>query len=105
MWIRPEYVALLGERHAVPSYLAWSDRRLAEAILASGTTHVVLATLFKSDLDDKLGDPLPVMATAIHYSQPEFSLRNPVTGREEFTLLKVQRERLVAYLSAAPGGR
>jgi hypothetical protein len=99
LWVRPEYVALLGGREAVPFYNGWDAHALAEAIRSSRATHVVLATLYKSDLRWKMADPMPVMKTAGGYARRQFSVRSAVTGGEEFALLKVDAEALDAFLA------
>jgi hypothetical protein len=99
MWIRPEYVAFLDERQAVPFYFGWNEHAFAEAIRSSQASHVVLATLFKSDWRGGHGDPLPLMKTADAYADRVLALKNAVTGEEEFVLLRVDPRRLDAYLS------
>jgi len=99
MWLRPEYVAVLGDRHGVPFYFQWDARRLAQAIQDSGSTHVVLASVFKSDLLIVLGDPAPVTRTAAEYSDVVLTVKSPVTGRDELVLFKVDPARLSAYLA------
>lgn len=98
LWVRPEYVALLGGRQGVPSYSQWNEREQSESIRASGVTHVVLATLFKTDLHGQRADPLPVARSALAYSDAVLTLKNAVTGQDEFVLLKVDPARLTAYL-------
>ncbi len=103
MWVRPEYVALLGGRQSVPYYNRWDAHELAAAIRSSRTTHVVLATLFKSDLNRQGGDPLPVLGTVRAYARPDFSVNNAVVaGREEFVLMRVDADALAAFLARRP---
>jgi hypothetical protein len=92
MWVRPEYVALLSGRHAQPVLVSWSPDQLREAIQASGTTHVALASLFKTDIEGNRRDPQPLMSTARQYATPEYAVRNPVVDTEDFVLLRVKRD-------------
>jgi hypothetical protein len=99
LWMRPEYIALLGGRQGVAFYFQWNARELAEAVRSSGVTHIVLASLFKADLHAVRGDPVPVTRTALAYSDAVLSVKNAVTGRDELLLLKVDPARLSAYLA------
>jgi hypothetical protein len=104
MWVRPEYVALLGQRRGVPYFHGWDERRLAAEIRASGTTHVIVARLFKADLHGKEGDAYQALSAAKRYSEPVFALRNAVTGSGDFELLRVDAARLDAFLGPARPG-
>ena len=59
LWMRPEYVALLGQREGVPWYFRWDARELARQVQATGTTHLVLSRYVKTDLTPRAGDPSP----------------------------------------------
>jgi len=99
MWVRPDYVALLGGREGVPLDPRWNAHDLAAAIRATGATHVVLASVYKSTLQAVRADPVPVTRTALDYSDPVLAVANAVTGRDEFVLLKVDPARLSAHLA------
>ena len=96
MWMRPEYVALLGRRQAVPFYYTWSPRVLAQEVKRSKADYLVVSRLFKTDLDGVDGDPLVTMRGILAYSQPVFHF-----GDDGFVLMKVDPAALDAFLQAA----
>lgn len=100
MWLRPEYIALLGKREGVPMYFAWDKQTLAREIRDSKTDFLVVSALYKSDLDGQDGDPLVLLRGIDAYAWPVFGIRNVVTGREEFALWKVDPALLEAALKA-----
>jgi hypothetical protein len=102
MWMRPEYVALLGKRGGAPSYFEWDARRLAREIRDARIDYLVISGVFKSDLRQNAGDPAITLRDAAAYTSPHTVLANPFTGQDEFILLKVDRAMLDAWL-AAPG--
>src|SRR6185437_5567505 len=93
MWMRPEYVALLGHRRGVPFLYRWDRHTLAARIRASGATHVVVCWIYKTDLLGEEGDPLVDTAP---YGRPVLRLG----GGDVFTLMRVDRESLDRYLAA-----
>lgn len=101
MWMRPEYVAALGDREAVPYDYDWAPDRLAREILDSGTTHVIASRLFKTDLRGGNGDPFRTLGSIAAYARPVFAVRNPATGGEEFVLYRVDAAALAAKVGAA----
>ncbi len=103
MWMRPEYVALLGGREAVPYYYEWDARTLARKIREGGVDYLVIAGISKSDLAIRLGETYTALRNAQPYSRPVYALANPFTGQDEFILLLIDRGALDAYLAAAPG--
>jgi hypothetical protein len=96
MWMRPEYVALLGRRRAVPFYYSWSPRVLAQEVKRSKTDYLVASRLFKTDLDGVDGDPFVTMRGILAYSRPVFHF-----GDDTFVLMKVDPAALDAFLRAA----
>jgi hypothetical protein len=97
MWMRPEYVALLGRRAGVPFYYAWSPREVAGAVRSSGADYIVVSRIFKTDVAGVDGDPLVTLKGVADYSRPAFHF-----GNDLFVLMKVDREALDAFL-ARPG--
>ncbi len=94
MWMRPEYVALLGRRPAEPFYYAWSPREVAEAVRRSGSDYIVVSRIFKTDLAGVDGDPLVTLKGVLDYSRPALRF-----GNDFFVLMKVDREALEAFLA------
>ena len=102
MWMRPEYVALLGGREAVPYYYRWDARTLAAKIREGSVDYLVIAGISKSDLAIHAGEAVTALRNAAPYSQPVYALGNPFNGQDEFILLRIDRDALDAYLAAAP---
>lgn len=100
MWMRPEYVALLGRRDGAAWYYRWDEKRLAREVRDANVDFLVVARLFKTDLTGRAGDPFATLSPVSSYSRPVMSLSNPVTGGTEFVLLQVDRR----ALAAAAGG-
>ena len=99
-WMRPEYVALLAGREAIPYYYAWDARRFAEEMRARKVDFIVDARLHKTDLSGASGNPSALMSSARAYARPVLSLPNIVTGGEDFALLAIDPNRLAAALQA-----
>ncbi|MBC8021715.1 MAG: hypothetical protein H7Y14_01255 [Burkholderiales bacterium] len=102
MWMRPEYVALLGGREAVPSYYDWDARTLASRIREARVDYLVVAAMSKLDLAHRTGDPATALGHAAPYSRAVLRIHSPHTGQDEFILLAIERAALDAYLAAAP---
>jgi hypothetical protein len=99
MWMRPEYVAILGGRAGVAFEYGWDERRLAQEIQRTGTGYVVLSRLYKTDLAGHAGDPFATLAGVEKYADPVYAMRNAATGGDEFVLMKVDRGRLAGFLA------
>ncbi len=94
MWMRPEYIALLGKREGVPWYFRWDRPTLAREIGESGTTHLVVTRLFKADLALQGGDAFAALAIdPPPYLRAIQVIASP-TGSQEFVLLEVDRSAL-----------
>jgi 4-amino-4-deoxy-L-arabinose transferase-like glycosyltransferase len=102
MWVRPEYVALLGKRQGVAWYFAWDRPALAREIRASATDYLVVAGLHKSDLRLAVGDAFtPLVRDPPPYLRPALIIASPADGKMEFALLEVDRAALDRYLAEA----
>jgi hypothetical protein len=102
MWVRPEYVALLGERAGVPWYFRGDRRSVALAIRDAGVDYVIVSAIYKADLAGGDGDPIARLEGITAFARPVQVILNAVTGKEEFALLKVDRALLDRALEA-PG--
>ena len=91
MWMRPEYVGLLGRRPGVPFYFRWSARELAAEVKKAQVDYVVDTWLLKTDLEGAQGDPHVDIA---RYAKPASQVG------EFFVLLQVDRAALDAYLAS-----
>jgi hypothetical protein len=101
MWMRPEYVAVLGGREGVPFYYKWDERRLAREILRSDVDYIVLSWVYKTDLDNRVGDPFDLLAHVGRYSRPVAEFDNAATGVPAFLLVRVDPAGVRAFLGAA----
>ena len=89
MWMRPEYVALLGRRAATAFLYRWTPAELARAIDSSGTGYVVQGWLSKTDLEVRQGSPYLDLSA---YAHPAFRIG------DIFVLMQVDRAQLDARL-------
>lgn len=101
MWMRPEYVALLGGREGVAWFYDWDAVRLAREVRDSRVDYLVVARLFKTDLEGRSGDPFETLRDVSAYARPVLALPNAVVGGDEFVLMQVDRVALDAALARA----
>jgi len=101
MWMRPEYVALLGGREGVPWYFRWDERTLARELGKTKTDYLVQSTIFKTDLEGAKGDPFVSLTGIEAYASPTLSIRSAATGKTEFVLWKIDAARLEAFLEGS----
>jgi hypothetical protein len=99
MWMRPEYVALLGQRQAVAWYYAWDERAFAMHVRDDRVDYIAVAGMSKSDLAMSAGDPAAPLRYAAPYARPVLRIGNPFSLLEDFILLQVDRAALDAYLA------
>jgi 4-amino-4-deoxy-L-arabinose transferase-like glycosyltransferase len=93
MWMRPEYVGLLGKREGVPYFYRWSGRELAREVRKARADYIVLARLFKTDNEGATGDPFIAMAGIEAWSRPAFHF-----GHDGFMLMEVDKAALDRFL-------
>jgi len=101
MWVRPEYVALLGHRESVPYFFAWDERRLARELLRQRVDYLVVGALYKSDYENRVGDPYRLHPRVTQYTTPVVRIRNAVTGRPAFVLARVDPAGVERFLASA----
>jgi len=99
MWMRPEYVAILGGREGVPMYYAWDARTFATHVRDDRVDFIAVAGMWKNDLAMSPGDPTAPLRYAATYARPVLQLGNPFSLQEDFILLQVDRAALDAYLA------
>jgi 4-amino-4-deoxy-L-arabinose transferase-like glycosyltransferase len=102
MWMRPEYIALLGRREGVAWYYGWDAKRVAREVRDARVDYLIVAYLFKTDLRGNGGDPFATYKEVADYADPLVTLANPATGGTDFVLLRVDRAKLDAWLAAHP---
>jgi hypothetical protein len=102
MWMRPEYVALLGRREASAWLYEWPPAQLAREVRDRKVDYLVAATLFKTDIGGRSGNPFQTLSPVTEFAEPRLMLSNPATSSTEFVLLQVDPARLAAYLAKQP---
>jgi hypothetical protein len=101
MWMRPEYVALLGGREGVPWYFRWDRQDLARELRKTKADYLIQSRIFKADLEGAKGDPFASLEGIEAYASPTLSIRSVATGEAEFVLWKIDAARLDAYLKGS----
>jgi hypothetical protein len=104
-WVRPDYVALLGEREAVPWYYAEGMEGLVRRLRESGAGYLVVSNVLKADTHGQQGEPVVTLASVAPFARVAYTVRNPAAASDEFALMRVDRAALDAYaatLAAAP---
>ena len=96
MWMRPEYVGLLGNRPGVPFLFRWSAAELAAQARKAGVGYVVETWLLKTDYEGAQGDPHVDTAA---YARPALQ------RGEFFVLMQVDPAALDAYLATVSAAR
>jgi hypothetical protein len=105
MWMRPEYVALLAHREAIPYLNDWDGLALAREIQRSNTDYVIFAEMYKVDLNMTMRHPREVLADVPNYSREVITIVNPVSRLREFSVYEVDRPRLAEFIRGRERGR
>jgi hypothetical protein len=100
MWVRPDYVALLGDRQGVPWRHRGGLRGLAEEVRRSKAQYLIISTLYKADIHGEKLDPFESLEAPPPFLHAASVTRNPVLGTNEFALMRVDPAALAAYLAA-----
>jgi hypothetical protein len=99
LWMRPDYVALLGNRRGVPWYYPAGLRGLAQALQRSGAQYLIVSTLYKADLKAMQDEPFEALDAVAPFAKPVSFVRNAAQGGNEFALLRVDPAGLAAFLA------
>lgn len=99
MWVRPDYVSVIGRRNAVPWFYSWSPETLASEIMRSKVDYLIVSMLYKADLHGSIGLPSTVLEGCEDYTFPVMQVVNPLTQEVEFVLRKVDHAALFKKLS------
>lgn len=99
MWLRPNYIAILGQRYGVPLSHRWSRRELWQAMLTHQVDYVVLARISKTDLNAQSSDQVTQMADVASIGNAVFMIKNPQDGGIDFVLVKIDHARLKSALA------
>jgi hypothetical protein len=102
MWMRPDYVALLGQRHGVPWYYRDGLAGLAREARRSKVDFIVLSTLYKVDMDGRQLDPFDSYEALSAFASPVSYVRNAELGNYEFVLMRIDSAALERFLATLP---
>jgi hypothetical protein len=102
MWVRPEYIAVLGRREGVPLYLRWDRATLAREILRTRTDFVVASRQFKNDLAADTADAFLWIARDLPAYLVAVAIL-PDAARGDFTVLRVDAAALERYIRDTEG--
>lgn len=105
MWVRPEYVALLAHREAIPYLNEWDSLALAREIQRSNTGYVIFAEMYKVDLNTTMRHPREVLVDVPSYSREVIAIANPVSRLREFAVYEIDRPRLVEFIESRESSR
>jgi hypothetical protein len=100
MWMRPDYVALVGGRQGVAWRYPEGLRGLAERLRASGAGYLIVTSLYKSDMWGESDEPFETLAAVSVFARAVSVTRNAESGASEFALLQVDPAALAAFLAA-----
>ena len=104
MWMRPEYVAVLGKREAVPWYYRWTRAEFAKQVHRTGTGYVVASWIFKTDLVNDLGDGYhAITANTPGYLHVASVIPGPDPASPLFAIYKVDTGELERVLAKGSG--
>jgi hypothetical protein len=100
LWVRPEYVAILGGRPALPLLGAAQERGFVRELRRSNAEFLVVSTLLKAPMD---GRAMPAQKTfnwALAIGTPVFSLPSRSEDGLEVAIFRLDRAAMDAKLQA-----
>ena len=100
MWMRPDYVALLGGRQGVAWRYRGGLRAMAGELQRSGAEYILVSTLYKADIHGEQDEPFETFEVVAAFARPVAYTRNPVLGTPELALMRVDPQALAAFLAA-----
>jgi 4-amino-4-deoxy-L-arabinose transferase-like glycosyltransferase len=100
MWLRPDYVAVLGHRQGLPLYYRWSPEEFFREIQRSKADYIVASSLLKADMDGGEGNPALLFNQALQVSSVVHSVRSPLAEGYEIALLKIDPAAVEKMLNA-----
>jgi hypothetical protein len=89
MWVRPDYVAVLGNRRGVPWYFRWDKAEFLRQIRQSQTDYLIASKLLKTDMDGGMGDPALTLEWALQFSSPVYAARDALGKEYAMVVLKI----------------
>jgi hypothetical protein len=106
MWMRPDYVAVLGHRRGVPWYYKGGFDRLLHDAYETRPDYIIASNTYKADMLGEQDDRFESAEAFAAFTRPVVTVPNAIHGGNDFVLLKVDREaleRLLRERSAAKG--
>jgi hypothetical protein len=89
MWIRPDYVVVLGNRQGVPWYYRWSHGDFLREVKRSKVDYIITSSLMKSDMEGVPVDLSVRFDWALQVSEVVHSVRSHAMEGYEIAVLKV----------------
>ena len=99
VWVRPDYVALLGERRGVPWLYRDGLAGLARQAQRQDAGYVIVSRISKADIQGGMAKPFDTFNALSAFSTPLALKVNPVTGDADFALMRIEPAALAAYLA------
>jgi hypothetical protein len=100
MWLRPDYVAVLGHRQGLPLYYRWGPAELFRGIQLSKADYVIASSLLKADMDGGEGNPALLFNGALQVSSVVHSVRSSAAEGYEIAVLKIDPAAVERMLNA-----
>ena len=100
MWLRPDYVAVLGHRQGLPLYYRWGPEEFFREIQRSKADYIIASSLLKADMDGGEGNPELLFNRALQVSGVAYSVRSPVAASYEIAVLKIDPAAVERMLNA-----
>jgi hypothetical protein len=101
MWLRPDYVAVLGHRRGLPLYYRWSPEDFFREIQRSKADYMIASSLLKADMDGGEGNPALLFNRALQVSGVAHSVRSSGMDGYEIAVLKIDPAAVAGMLNAA----
>jgi hypothetical protein len=88
MWMRPDYVAVLGHRQGVPWYYRWTHADYLREIQRSKADYIVATSLLKADMDGGQAGAAGPFEWALQFPGVVYSLRSVASDSYEVVVVK-----------------
>jgi hypothetical protein len=91
MWVRPDYVAVLGQRDGVPLFQAATRGEFVDRLARSRADYIFVSSLLKADMDADSSSPQQRFNWALETSQVVHAVPSRVSEEYEAIVLRVAR--------------
>jgi len=99
LWMRPDYVALLGHRQGVPWLYREGLAGLAARARRERADYVIVSSISKADIEGGLAPRFDTFSALSAFAAPVAVKANAVLGDVEFALMRIDPAALEAYLA------